>query len=66
MPVKDHLFYCDALLTFKCMNSMALTNLSFRIIKRGTMSGCLTPNANNWTYHAIKRLQASEAFYTTQ
>ena len=46
MPVKDHLFYCDALLTFKCMNGMPLTNLSSRFIKRGTISGCLTHNEN--------------------
>ena len=46
MPVKDHLFYRDALLTFKCMDSMAPTNLSSRFIKRGTISGRSTRNAN--------------------
>ena len=47
MPVTgDHLFYRDALLTFKCMNGMAPTNLSSRFINRGTISGRLTHNAN--------------------
>ena len=46
MPVKDHLFYRDALLTFKCMNGMAPTNLCSRFIKRGTISGRSTCNAN--------------------
>ena len=46
MPVKDHLFYRDALLTFKCMNGMAPTNLISRFIKRGTISGRSTRNAN--------------------
>ena len=46
MPVKDHLFYRDALLTFKCMNGMAPTNLCSRFIKRGTISGRSTRNAN--------------------
>ena len=46
MPVKDHLFYRDALLTFKCMNGMAPTNLSSRFIKRGTINGRSNRNAN--------------------
>ena len=46
MPVKDHLFYRDALLTFKCMNGKAPTNLCSRFIKRGTISGRSTRNAN--------------------
>ena len=46
MQVKDHLFYRDALLTFKCMNSLALTNLSSRFIKRGTISRRSARNAN--------------------
>ena len=46
MPVKDNLFYRDALLTFKCMNGLAPTNLSSRFIKRGTISGRSTRNAN--------------------
>ena len=46
MPVKDHLFYRDALSRFKCRNGMAPTNLSSRIIKRGTVSGRSTRNAN--------------------
>ena len=46
IPVKDHLFYRDALLTFKCMNGMAPTNLCSRFIKRGTISGRSTRNAN--------------------
>ena len=46
MPVKDYLFYGDASLTFKCMNGMASSNLSSRFIKRGTISGRLTRNAN--------------------
>ena len=46
MPVNDHLFYCYALLTFKYMNSMAPTILSSRFIKRGTISGRSTRNAN--------------------
>ena len=66
MPVKDHLFYRDALLTFKCMNGMAPTNLCSRFIKRGTISGRSTRNANILTYRAIKPLRASEAFYTAQ
>ena len=46
MPVKDYLFYRDALLTFKCMNSMAPSNLSSRFIKRGTISGRSTRDAS--------------------
>ena len=65
MSIKDHLFYCDAILTFKYINGMAPTNLSSRFIKRGTISGRSTPMQTNWTYRAIKRLRASEAFYTT-
>ena len=46
MSVKDYLFYRDALLTFKCMNGMAPSNLGSRFIKRGTISGRSTRNAN--------------------
>ena len=46
MPVKNHLFYRDALLTFKCLNGMAPTNLGARFITRGTISGRSTRNAN--------------------
>ena len=64
MPVKDYLFYRDALLTFKCMSGIAPSNPSSRFIKRGTISGRSTRNANYRTYRAIKLLPASEAFYT--
>ena len=46
MPVKDYLFYRDDLLVFKCMNVMAPSNLSSTFIKRGTISGRSTRNAN--------------------
>ena len=46
MPVKDYLFYRDALLTFRCMNRMAPSNISSRFIKRGTISGRSTRNTN--------------------
>ena len=46
MPVIDYLFYCDAFLTFKCMNGMAPSNLSSRFIKRGMISSLSTRNAN--------------------
>ena len=34
-------------MTFKCMNGMAPTNLSSRFVKRGSISGRSTRNANN-------------------
>lgn len=46
MAVRDYLFYRDALLTFKCMNGMAPSNLSSRLIKRGTICDRSTRNAN--------------------
>ena len=68
MPVKDRLFYHDALLTFKCTNGMAPTNLCSRFIKRGMISGRSIDSQHkiNWTYRAIKLLRDSEAFYTAQ
>lgn len=44
MPVNDYLFYRDAVMTFKCMNGMAPSNLGSRFIKRGTISGRSTRN----------------------
>ena len=62
MPVKDHLFYRDALLTFKCMNGMAPTNLSSRLIKRGTISGRSTRNANKLDIPRYKTSTGQRSF----
>ena len=62
MPVKDHLFYCDALLTFKCMNGMATTNLSSRFIKRGTISGRSTRNENKLDIPRYKTAMGQRSF----
>ena len=45
--------YRDALLTFKCMNGMAPTNLSSKFIKRGTISSRSTRNADQLKYPAV-------------
>ena len=62
MPVKDHLFYRDALLTFKCMNGLAPTNLSSRFIKRGTTSGHSTRNANKLDIPRYKTATGQRSF----
>ena len=62
MPVKDHLFYRDALLTFKCMNGMAPTNLCFRFIKRGTISGRSTRNENTLDIPCYKTATGPRSF----
>ena len=62
MPVKDHLFYGDALSTFKCMNGMALTNLCSRFIKRGTISGRSTHNENKLDVPRYKTTTGRRSF----
>ena len=62
MPVKDHLFYRDALLTFKCMNGMAPTNLCSRFIKRGTISGRSTRNENKLDIPRYKTAMGQQSF----
>ena len=41
-PVKEHLYYRDAILAFKCMNGMVPEYLSLQFTTRGTVSGRLT------------------------
>ena len=62
MPVKDHLFYRDALLTFKCMNGMAPTNLSSKFIKRGTISSRSTRNADQLNIPRYKTATGQRSF----
>ena len=62
IPVKDHLYYRDALLTFKCMNGMAPTNLSSRFSKRGTISGRSTRNANKLDIPRYKTATGQRSF----
>ena len=62
MPVKDHLFYRDALLTFKCMNGMAPTNLCSRFIKRSMISGRSTRNANTLDVPCYKTATGQRSF----
>ena len=62
MPVKDHLFYRDALLTFKCMNGMAPTNLCSRFIKRGTISGRSTRNEDKLDIPRYKTATGQRSF----
>ena len=61
MPVKDHLFYHDAL-TFTCMNGMALTNLCSRFNKRGTISGRSTRNENKLDIPRYKTAMGQRSF----
>ena len=63
MPVKDHLFYRDALFTFKCMNGMAPpTNLCSRFIKKGTISGRSTRNENKLDIPRYKTATGQRSF----
>ena len=62
MPVKDYLFYRDALLTFKCMNGMAPSNLSSRFIKRSSISGHSTRNANLLDIPCYKTATGQQCF----
>ena len=62
MPVKDHLFYRDASLKFKCMNGMAPTNLSSPFIKWGTISGRSTRNENKLDIPRYKTATGQRSF----
>ena len=62
ITVKDHLFYHDALLTFKCMNDMAPTNLCSRFIKRGMISGHSTRNENKLDIPRYKTATGQQSF----
>ena len=42
IPVKEHLYYRDAILAFKCMNGMLPEYLSSQFTTRGTVSGKIT------------------------
>ena len=42
IPVKQHLYYRDAILAFKCMNGMLPEYLSSQFTTRGTVSGKIT------------------------
>ena len=63
MPVKDHLFYPDALLTFKCMNGLAPTNLCSRFIKKGTISGRSTRNEDKLDIPCYKTATGQRSFF---
>ena len=62
IPVKDHLFYRDALLTFKCINGMAPTNLNSKFIERGTINGRSTRNLHQLNIARFKTATGQRSF----
>ena len=62
MPIKGSLLYRDAFKTFKCMNGMAPASLSSRFVKRITISGCSTRNANNLDIPRYKTATGQRSF----
>ena len=66
MPVKDHLFYRDALLTFMCRTVWHRPTLVPETSRGTRLAAARLATKINWTYRAIKPLRVSEAFYTMQ
>ena len=63
LPVKFHLFYRDAILTFKCMNGMAPDYLSEKFVHRGSISGRCTRNSQSLNIPLYKSATGQRTFY---
>ena len=63
LPVKLHLFYRDAILTFKCMNGMAPDYLSEKFVHRGSISGRCTRNSQSLNIPLYKSATGQRTFY---
>ena len=63
LPVKLHLFYRDAILTFKCMNGMAPDYLSEKFVHRGSTSGRCTRNSQTLNIPLYKSATGQRTFY---
>ena len=63
LPVKLHLFYRDAILTFKCMNGMAPDYLSKQFVHRGSISGRCTRNSQSLNIPPYKSATGQRTFY---
>ena len=62
LPVKPHLFYCDAILTFKRMNGMAPDYLSKQFVNRGSISGRCTRNSQSLNIPLYKSATGQRTF----
>ena len=63
LPVKLHLFYRDAVLTFKCMNETAPDYLSKQFVKRGSISGRCTRDSQSLNIPFYKSATGQRSFY---
>ena len=63
LPVKSHLFYRVAILTFKCMNETAPDYLWKRFVNRGGISGRCTRNSQSLNIPLHKSATGQRTFY---
>ena len=63
LPVKLHLFYRNAILTFKCMNGMTPDYLSKKFVHRGSISRCCTRNSQSLNISLYKSTTGQRTFY---
>ena len=63
LPVKLHLLYRHAILTFKCMNGMAPDYLSEKFVHRGSISGRCTRNSQSLNISLYKSATGQRTFY---
>ena len=63
LPVKLHLFYRDAILTFKCMNGMAPDYLPKQFVNRGSISGRFTRNSQYLNIPLYKSATGQRTLY---
>ena len=63
IPVKQYLFYRDAVMTFKCMSGTVPEYLSQQFVRRGSISGRCTRNSQSLNIPLYKSATGQRTFY---